>query len=65
MPRHQFSREERQRGGFGEACRLGFQRTLERHPYYARKWLRRKLRDQRWVKEEQAQDEPTGSEKRD
>ncbi len=50
--RHKFTRDECQRGGrarasqasFVEACRKGFERTMETHPFYARKHLKKKIK---------------------
>jgi hypothetical protein len=52
MARHKLTPEECRRGGkaraqqesFKDACRAGFQATLERHPFYARHWLKQKIK---------------------
>jgi transposase len=51
MPRHVFTREECRRGGltrskqpnFREAGQKGFEATMRLHPFYARKWLKKKI----------------------
>jgi hypothetical protein len=51
MPRHHFTTEERQREGktrasqasFKEACSKGIWSTLDRHLFFARKWLKKKI----------------------
>ena len=51
--RHVFTREERRRGGlarsqqpdFVEACRKGFEVTMETHPFFARKHLKKIIKD--------------------
>ncbi len=51
MSRHVFTREECQRGGKARAAlpdfqdhqRRNFWRTMDTHPFYARKWLKKKI----------------------
>jgi hypothetical protein len=47
MPRHVFTQEERRRGAANQphdarvqAAKKGFEVTCERHPYFARHWLK-------------------------
>ena len=47
MPRHIFTQEQRQKGARNqphdvrvEAGKKGFEVTCERHPYFARHWLK-------------------------
>jgi hypothetical protein len=59
MPRHQLTYAERSRGGktraaqssFREACQKGFWATMEAHPYFARHWLKKKLKAARSAKQ--------------
>jgi hypothetical protein len=52
MPRHEFTPEERSRGGkarsqqpsFKDACSKGFEVTMVRHPFFARKHLKAKIK---------------------
>jgi hypothetical protein len=60
MPRRQFTTEERQRGGktraaqesFRDARSQGFWVTLDRHPFFARNWLKQQLRASNQAKKE-------------
>jgi hypothetical protein len=52
--KHELTREERSRGGksrkkhpnYIESCQKGFEVTMERHPYFARHYLKSKIKDQ-------------------
>lgn len=54
MTRHTFTPEERSRGGtircqqenMTEARQKGFQTTMDRHPFFARKHLKAKIKQQ-------------------
>lgn len=60
MPRHQFTPEERRRGGltrsqqpsFVDACRKGFENVFITHPFFARKWLKKKIKAYNQAKQE-------------
>jgi hypothetical protein len=62
MPRHKFTKEESQRGGrarcaqpsMKEAREKGFATTMDRHPFFARKWLKKQIKE-----ENQARDAKT------
>ncbi len=51
--RHQFTREQRSKGGktrsqqasFREGCSKGFWKTMETHPFFARKHLKRIIKE--------------------
>ena len=50
--RYQFTREDCSKGGkaraampdFPEACSKGFWATMDKHPFFARKYLKKKIR---------------------
>jgi hypothetical protein len=52
MPRYIFTKEERQRGGktrkaqpdYYEACAKGWETTMQRHPFFARHYLKAKIK---------------------
>lgn len=52
MSRHIFTADERSRGGkaraaqpdYREMCQKGFSATLDKHPFFARKWLKKWIR---------------------
>jgi hypothetical protein len=54
MARHKFTREERSKGGkvrcaqesMKEARERGFEVTMDRHPFFARKHLKAKIKQQ-------------------